>query len=250
MSWFGKIMGGSVGFMLGGPIGALVGATLGHALMDEKVRGQYAEQGRMTGLEQRQAVFFTATFAMLGKMAKADGRVCESEIEVVRVFMHDKLRLNSAAQHFAIGIFNQAKDDHTPFEEYARQFGQTFADDAQLRLMFFEMLFTVAMADKVLHPAEEQLLRSTPAALGLHGDVYETVRRQFVDDLSHHFAVLGLPNNADSAEVKKAYRKLVSEYHPDKVIAKGLPEDFIKFAEGKFREVNEAYEAIQKTRKA
>jgi DnaJ like chaperone protein len=245
MSWFGKIMGGSVGFMLGGPIGALVGATLGHTLVDDKVRTEYAEHGRMSGLEQRQAVFFTATFAMLGKMAKADGRVCESEIDVVRVFMRDKLRLNTAAQQFAIGIFNQAKDDQTPYEDFARQFGEVFVNDSQLRMMFFELLFTVAMADGVLHPAEDVLLRATPAALGLHGDVYEQVKGQFVTDLSHHYAILGLPDKADMAEVKKAYRKLVSEYHPDKVIAKGLPDDFIKFAESKFREINEAYEAIQ-----
>ena len=246
MSWFGKIMGGGLGFMLGGPIGALVGATLGHTLFDDKVRMQYAEQGRANGLEQRQAVFFTATFAMLGKMAKADGRVCENEIDAVRKFMQQKLRLDTAAQQFAIGIFSQAKDDATPFEEYARQFGQMFAHDPQLRMMFYELLFSVAMADGVLHPAEDHLLRATPAALGMHGDVYQTVKRQFVNDLSHHYAVLGLSEDADMVEVKKAYRRLVNEYHPDKVIAKGLPEDFIRFAEGKFREVNEAYEAIQK----
>lgn len=246
MSWFGKIMGGSVGFMLGGPIGALVGVSLGHALFDDRTRAGYAESGRMTGQEQRQAVFFTATFAMLGKMAKADGRVCQNEINVVRSFMQDKLRLDAAAQQFAISVFNEAKDDATPFEEYARQFGQVFQAEPQLRTMFFEMLFSVALADGVLHPAEEKILRSAPPLLGLPGHLYETVRRQFVNDLSHHYAILGLADGAEMTDVKKAYRKLVSEYHPDKIIAKGLPEDFIKFAEQKFREVNEAYEAIQK----
>lgn len=248
MSWFGKIMGGGVGFMFGGPIGALIGATLGHALIDDKFRAGYAEQGLLSSQEQRQAVFFTATFAMLGKMAKADGRVCENEIGVVRSFMRDKLRLNAAAQQFAMGIFNEAKDNQTPFEEYARQFGEVFHGEQQLRMVFFEMLFSVALADGVLHPAEEKILRAAPALLGLHSGAYETVRRQFVSDLSHHYAVLGLENGADSAAVKKAYRKLVSEYHPDKVIAKGLPEDFIRFAEEKFRAINEAYEAINKSR--
>jgi len=246
MTWFGKIMGGSVGFMLGGPIGALVGASLGHALIDDKARSSLSESGRLTGQERRQAVFFTATFAMLGKMARADGRVCENEISVVRSFMHDKLRLDGPAQQFAISIFNEAKDNSTPFEEYARQFGQVFHGEPQLRRMFFEMLFTVALADDVLHPSEERILRTAPALLGLPGDVYETVRRQFVSDLSHHYAMLGLENNADMSTVKKAYRKLVSEYHPDKVIAKGLPDDFVKFAEQKFRDINEAYEAICK----
>lgn len=249
MTWFGKIMGGSVGFMFGGPIGALVGAALGHALIDDKTRAGYAEPGRMSGQEQRQTVFFTATFAMLGKMAKADGRVCENEINMVRSFMSDKLRLDAAAQQFAISIFNEAKDNTTPFEDYARQFGQVFGHEPQLRMMFYEMLFSVALADGVLHPAEEKILRGAPSLLGLHADVFNTVKRQFVSDASHHYAVLGLQNGAEMSEVKKAYRKLVNEYHPDKVIAKGLPDDFIKFAEGKFREINEAYEAIQKEKR-
>ncbi len=249
MSWFGKIMGGSVGFMLGGPIGALVGVSLGHTLIDDKARAGIVESGRLTGQEQRQAVFFTATFAMLGKMAKADGRVCEDEINAVRCFMRDKLRLDATMQKFAMGVFNEAKDDNTPFADYARQLGQVFQNEQQLRMMFYEMLFTVALADGVLHPAEEQMLRDAPSMLGLHGNVFDTVKRQFVSDLSHHYAMLGLEDGADMSAVKKAYRKLASEYHPDKIVSKGLPEDFITFAEAKFREINEAYEAIQEARK-
>jgi len=115
-------------------------------------------------------------------------------------------------------------------------------------MMLFEMLFTVALADGVLHPAEEKILRSAPSLLGLHGDVFNTVKRQFVSDLSHHYAMLGLEDGADMSDVKKAYRKLASEYHPDKIVSKGLPEDFLTFAEGKFREINEAYEAITKAK--
>ncbi len=248
MSWFGKIMGGGVGFLFGGPIGALVGASLGHALIDDKVRMQRAETGAMSGLEQRQAVFFTATFAMLGKIAKADGQVCEHEIKVVQKFMRERLQLDDAAQQFAISLFNEAKDNNTPFDAYARQFGQIFNHDPQLRMIFFELLFAVAMADGELHPAEDALLRAAPVHLGLHGKVYETVKRQFVSDLSHHYAMLGLEADADLTAVKRAYRKLASEYHPDKVVSKGLPDDFLKFAEGKFRDINEAYDAITKSK--
>ena len=145
-------------------------------------------------------------------------------------------------------VFNEAKDNNTPFEDYARQFGQVFQKEPQLRMMFFEMLFAVALADGVLHPAEEKILRAAPAMIGLHGDIYDTVKRQFVSDLSHHYAVLGLDSDADMSAVKKAYRKLVSEYHPDKIVSKGLPEDFMTFAEEKFREINEAYEAITKSK--
>ena len=243
MSWFGKIMGGGVGFMLGGPLGALVGATLGHALIDERGRG---ERGPMSGVEQRQAVFFTAVFAMLGKIAKADGRVCEKEIAAVKVFMNEQLRLPPAVQQFAIGVFNEAKDNDTPFEEYARQLGAVFADNPALRTMLYQVLFSVAMVDGSLHPAEEVILRAAPAPLGLHPGIFDTVRRQFGHDLSHHYAVLGLEDGAPLAEVKKAYRRLATEYHPDKVVSKGLPEDFARFAEQKFKEINEAYAVISK----
>jgi DnaJ like chaperone protein len=197
-------------------------------------------------VEQRQAVFFTAVFALLGKIAKADGRVCEKEIAAVRTFMNDQLRLPPAAQQFAIGVFNEAKENDTSFEEYARQLGQVFADNAPLRTMFYQLLFSIAMVDGVLHPAEEAMLRAAPALLGLHPDIYDTVRRQFGHDLSHHYAVLGLEVDAGLAEVKKAYRKLAAEYHPDKVVSKGLPEDFTRFAEQKFKEINEAYATITK----
>jgi DnaJ like chaperone protein len=121
-----------------------------------------------------------------------------------------------------------------------------FSDNAQLRTMFYQLLFSIAMVDGTLHPAEEALLRAVPAHLGLHPDIFMTVRRQFGHDLSHHYAVLGLESGADLAEVKKAYRKLAAEYHPDKVVSKGLPEDFTRFAEQKFKEINEAYAAINK----
>lgn len=247
MTWFGKIIGGGVGFMVGGPLGALVGATLGHALLDERVRVEQGERGPLSGVEERQAVFFTAVFAMLGKIAKADGRVCEQEIAAVRVFMTEQLRLPAAAQQFAIGVFNEAKDNDTPFEEYARQFGQVFAGDVALRTMFYQVLFSVAMVDGVLHPAEEALLRAAPVHLGLHPDIFATVRRQFGHDLSHHYAVLGLEHGASLTEVKQAYRRLAAEYHPDKVVSKGLPEDFARFAEQKFKEINEAYAVISKS---
>jgi DnaJ like chaperone protein len=110
------------------------------------------------------------------------------------------------------------------------------------------MLFTVALADGVLHPAEEKILKAAPSLIGLQSGAFEAVRRQFVSSLSHHYAVLGLEDGVDMSSVKKAYRKLVSEYHPDKIVSKGLPEDFTKFAEEKFREINESYEAISKAK--
>ena len=246
MSWIGKIFGGGIGLMLGGPLGAILGATIGHSLIDQQQSGR----GNFSDLERRQAIFFTAIFAMLGKMAKADGVVCKDELQVVEQFMSQNLQLDPQARKFAIGIFNEAKDSDASFEAYARQFGQVFFNEPQLRQMFYELLFTLAMADGVLHPEEDRLLKITPGLLNLPNDLYDMLHRRLVKDLAPLYAMLGITGDATDSEVKKAYRKLATEYHPDKIIAQGLPDDFQKFAENKFKEINEAYEAIMASRQA
>ncbi len=233
--------------MLGGPLGAILGATIGHSLIDQQQTGRGAS---FSDLEKRQAVFFTAIFAMLGKMAKADGVVCQDELKVVEQFMTQNLQLDPQARKVAIGIFNEAKDADTSFEAYAAQFGQVFYNEPQLRQMFYELLFTLAMADGVLHPAEDRLLKVTPKLLNLPADMYDLMRKRLVRDLAPLYAMLGVAEGATDAEVKKAYRKLATEYHPDKIVAQGLPDDFQKFAEDKFKEINEAYEAIMASRQA
>jgi len=245
MSWIGKILGGGIGLMFGGPLGAILGATIGHSLIDQQ---QSSAQGRFSKLEQRQAIFFTAMFAMLGKMAKADGVVSKEELQVVEQFMRHNLRLDPEARKFAVGIFNEAKETDVPFAAYARQFAEVFSNEPQLRNMFYELLFTLAMADGVLHPAEDQLLKSAPGLLGLPSGLYDTLRQRLVKDLLPFYAMLGIPETATDTEVKKAYRKLATEYHPDKIMAQGLPEDFHQFAEDKFKQINEAYESIMSSR--
>lgn len=245
MSWIGKIFGGSIGMMIGGPLGAILGATIGHSLIDQQQAGA---RGGFSDLERRQAVFFTAIFAMLGKMAKADGVVCKDELKVVEQFMTQNLQLDANARQFAIGIFNEAKDSDASFEAYARQFGQVFYNEPQLRQMFYELLFRLAMADGVLHPAEDQLLKITPALINLPASLYETLHRSLVKDLAPLYAMLGIEESASDAEVKKAYRKLATEYHPDKIMSQGLPDDFHKFAEDKFKQINEAYESVMANR--
>lgn len=244
MSWIGKLFGGGIGMMVGGPLGAVLGAVLGHSLFDQ----QAAQRKTFSQLEKKQATFFTAVFAMLGKMAKADGVVTQDELQVVDRFMTQNLQLDEQARKIAIGIFNEAKDSDISFEAYARQFGQIFYSEPQLRQMFYELLFNLAMADGVLHPGEDRLLQNAPDLLNLPGDQYEILRRRLVKDLAPLYAMLGISESASDVEVKKAYRKLANEYHPDKIIAQGLPEDFQEFAENKFREINEAYETIMASR--
>jgi DnaJ like chaperone protein len=258
MSWIGKIVGGGMGMLMGGPLGAVIGGALGHLFVDSQLDDAVATQsgtgGRQAGptvfsnQEQKQAVFFASTFAMLGKMAKADGAVSQAEIQVVERFMRDQLRLDKQARMFAVNIFNRAKDDSYPYSQYATEFTRHFHNDQNMRMVLFEMLFQVAAADGALHSAEERLLQDTVRLLGIPTHLFEQLKNRLAPSADPAYAVLGLTPEATDAEVKKAYRAKVMEYHPDKIVSKGLPEEFLKFAEEKFKEANEGYEQIKKAR--
>ena len=242
MSWIGKILGGGLGMVLGGPLGALLGAGLGHVVLDKTPQ---VETGASAS-EARQVAFFTTTFAMLGKMAKADGRVSEEEISVVERFIQGHLRLDGDARRLAISLFNQAKSDDTPFTAYATQFGDLFAHDEAVRNLLYQVLFSVAAADGTIHPAEEKLLRDAIGPLRLDENAFDrlgTIRRP-VEDVAQHYDTLGLSPDCTDEDVKRTYRKLCRQYHPDTVVAQGLPEEFARIAEEKLKEINVAHEAI------
>jgi DnaJ like chaperone protein len=248
MSWMGKIIGGGIGMALGGPLGAVIGASLGHTFVD--AQAGVGTGPRLSPGETKQAVFFATTFAMLGKMAKADGRVSEEEVRVVEGFIRDRLGLDPRAREFAIKIFNEGKTSRAPFSAYAKQFGDVFAGEHEMRVMLFELLFALALADGSLHTAEDRLLKESLGPLRLESRVYDELRRRAAPDLAHLYAVLGCRENATDEELKKAYRKACREFHPDTIVSKGLPEEFTKFAESKFKEINHAYETLVKQRAA
>lgn len=245
--------------LMGGPVGAVIGGAIGHLFVDRRIQEQleaeYGSQGRQSyqqpnfsSQEKKQAVFFASVFAMLGKMAKADGEVSQSEIQIVEAFMRDHLRLDKQTRMFAINIFNRAKDDAYPYTQYATEFAQHFHGDRNMRMVLFEMLFQIAAADGSLHRAEEHLLEESVRYLNIPHQLYEELKARLAPSADPAYAVLGLTSDATDAEIKKAYRAKVMEYHPDKIVSKGLPEEFLKFAEEKFKEVNEAYEKIKKAR--
>ena len=258
MSWIGKIIGGGMGMLMGGPIGAVIGGSIGHLFVDSQMeegvstdtrqgRGR-GRQATFTNQEQKQAVFFATTFAMLGKMAKADGKVTQAEIKIVDGFMRDHLRLDKQARMFAVNIFNRAKDDASPFSQYASEFARHFQRDANMRMVLFEMLFQVAAADGSVNAQEKRLLEQTIRYLNIPHHLFEELQARLAPSADPAYSVLGLTPEATDAEIKKAYREKVMEFHPDKIVSKGLPEEFLTFAEEKFKEVNEAYETIKKAR--
>ena len=253
MSWLGKMVGGTIGFALGGPIGAVAGAAFGHAFVDKKedeyLKSIPGREGQgLSSNEQAQLIFFTAAFSMLAKICKADGRVTEKEIQAVETFMVRDLQLDPGSQETAKRIFRQAVKSAEPFDAFALQFYSIFRTQPNIIELMMDVLFRVASADGSFSSGEEVMMESAARIFQYPQGEYDRLKSKYFHTANQYYAVLKCDENASDAEIKKSYRALVNEYHPDKIASKGLPEEFVKFANDKFLEIQEAYEKIKKER--
>jgi len=267
MSWWGKVIGGAFGFMLGGPLGALLGTVLGHNF-DKGLAGIDELGVGGAGQERVQAAFFTATFSVMGNLAKADGRVSESEIEVARRTMA-QMQLDEQQQQAAISLFNQGKASDFDLEGVLDQLRQECHRRTNLIRMFLEIQFATALADGELHLEEQKLLLFVAEKLGFSRRQFEEILamvlaqqrfsssdwRQEVQAydstaIKQAYKLLGVDDCASDVELKRAYRRLMSQHHPDKLVSKGLPEEMMKIATAKTREIKEAYDLIKQSRSA
>lgn len=255
MNWWGKVLGGAVGFWLGGPLGALIGVILGHR-MDRPDDGPVDAADE---LDRRRSAFFTATFAVMGHLAKADGRVTADEISMARRVM-DRFELEPGMRDFARQLFRAGKDPGFPLEEVLAQLAHE-ARSRDLKRMFLEIQVFAAYADGRMHPAEQHILARICGHLGFDRETLEQVERLVRAELGHDFSgdrgraptrdayrLLGLAEQASDAEVKRAYRRLMNQHHPDKLVAKGLPEEMMQAATAKAQEIKGAYEQIKAAR--
>jgi len=267
MSWWGKLAGGTFGFLLGGPLGALIGAALGHnfdrgftALQEEP-----PAQFNVGQQERVQTAFFTTTFAVMGHLAKADGRVSEHEIGLARNIM-SQMRLTSELRKTAINLFNQGKQSDFNLDAVLDQFRRECHGRRNLIRMFLEIQLHAAYADGVFHPEEERVLEHSCLQLGFSNAEFRHLEnlvrsaREFGPEgdgkvsprkkLADAYQVLNVSRQATDQEVKKAYRRMMNQHHPDKLVSKGLPEQMIKLATEKTQEIKAAYDTIKNARRA
>ncbi len=242
MSVWGKIIGGAAGFALGGPIGALLGAMAGHAFVDT---GE-----RPTDTRSRKQVAFTAGVIVLAaKMAKADGIVGEEEIQAFRKVFNPILR-NEVKEAEVARVFNIAKEDSEGFEPYARQLAEMFRDNPSVLEELLNCLFLIAKADNVYHPKENEYLESVAEIFGLSEAAFRRIRAAHGVDKPDPYEVLGVARDIPDDELKSKYRELVRAHHPDTLIAQGVPQEFVDAANEKLSVINDAYDRIEKERKA
>lgn len=252
MGWFGKLTFGSIGMFLGGPLGAIAGAALGHHLVDKKSEemaydfssGAIPELGHV---EQTQATYFISIFSILGKLAKIDGVVTRDEISVTQGFI-DSLPIKEGEKQFAKKVFREAKDSSYTIEDFAVQFYQTNRQRPDLRLSFFDLLCQVAAADGEFHAAEEAALKRIKEIFQIRDQQYNNIKSIYFDDVDKSYKMLNCTPQSTDQEIKSNYKKLVKDFHPDRIVSKGLPEEFTEFATKRFREIQEAYEKIKQER--
>jgi len=239
MSIWGKIGGGAAGLLVGGPLGAALGLVAGHYLFDH---------GAETHGEGDPGIAFTiAMIGLAAKMAKADGVVTEEEIDAFeRIF-----RVPPEEQATVRRFFDLARQDTAGFEAYAQQIARMYAAQPAVLEDILDGLFEIAAADAVLHPDEEAFLERVSEIFGFSPGEFRRIRAShFAPDSADPYVVLGVSYEADNDEIKRTYYRLVRENHPDSLIARGVPEEFVKIATDKLAAINGAYEKILQERGA
>lgn len=202
---------------------------------------------RLRAPPERSVVFTIAVIALGAKMAKADGQVTRDEVAAFRQVFH----IPTSEETNAARVFNLARQDVAGFDEYARRIAGMFRDEAGALTLrdLIEGLFHIALADGFYHPKEDDFLARVAAIFGLSERDFRALRARFVPDAKPDpWEVLGIEPGTDAAQVKSAWRQLVRDSHPDRMIARGVPEEAVRLAETRLIAINRAFEEIREGR--
>jgi len=276
--YLGRIIGTLIGFSLLNFLGAIIGYSIGGMFDRGAIGGGRAFGGGFGGgfgtgafqsAEQQQkiqAVFFKTVFSLMGKLAKADGRVSQEEVAQTERAMTE-MGLTSDHRREAIRLFKQGSGSDLDVDALLDDFLSVCNRLANLKQMVLVQLISIALADGELHSEEERLLRSVALRLGYPSAAFDQLIRMIKaqdrfgagggsyggsqqSDLPSAYEALGVKSSDSDAVIKKAYRKLMSEFHPDKLMGQGVPEDMVKVATERSQEIQAAYDLIKRDRKA
>lgn len=245
MAVIGKLLGGAAGLALGGPLGGLLGVATGHAL-DVATTPDGPTNTTVPAVDgadgTRTVAFTIGVIALSAKMAKADGLVTASEIVAFREVFHvPEEDLDAVGR-----VFDRARKDIAGFEAYAGQLARMFEGRPAVLEELLSCLFHIAKADGSVHPAERAYLAEVARIFGFDAERFERMyAREVGGPTCDPYTVLGLDCGAPFEEVRHAYRRLVRENHPDRLIADGLPEDIVDLAQGRMAAINDAFATIE-----
>lgn len=230
MSVWGKIAGIATGYALGGVPGALVGALAGHFALDR--------------LGDRQVVFTIAMISLAAKMTRADGDVSPIEVQAVQ----DMMRVPESEQRNMERVFRLAQEDVAGFDSYAKQVAQIYADSPQVLEDVLDVLFYIAYADGVLHPAEQQFLEIVADIFKVNESDFKRIQARHDGSVIDPYTVLGIGRHAEDVTVKQAWLAAVRDNHPDQLQARGMPPEMMHIATARMAAINEAWETVRQER--
>lgn len=253
------IIGFAVGFVLTHKaLGAVFGAILGYFLFDRNRGARVTISG--AELQQAQDLFFKTVFNLLGHIAKADGHISEMEVKLTEAYM-DKMGLTPEHKREAIRLFKEGAASDFNLQAAIATYRNLGSRSPNLSQMLLVYLINLAMIDGDLDAKEVEILQQVAEGVGFSRVAFEQLLRMvgaqnsFAQNQPHHanelalaYDALGVTADTSDADIKKAYRKLMSQYHPDKLMGQGLPEDMIKAATERSQEIQAAYDLIKKSR--
>jgi DnaJ like chaperone protein len=261
--FYGKLIAGLLGFLLLGPIGLLLGLLIGH-FFDRGLSHTFGF-GSPERLEQVRTTFFEVSFQLLGHVAKADGRVSEEEIAQAEEIMR-QMGVQGEHRQDAIRFFKQGSQTGYRPETAVSRFNEICGGHRQVQQMLLVFLIGMAGADGVIDPAERSVLETLARLLGFPAAQFARLldmvqaQHRFHEQrpgagapagagLADAYRALGVSSDISDRDLKRAYRKLMSQHHPDKLIARGVPEDMIRLATEKSQEIQAAYDLVTRSRK-
>ena len=265
--FYGKLVAGALGFLLMGPVGLAGGLLAGH-FFDRGIQ-RSLHLADPTYQAQLRQVFFETCFQLLGRLAKADGRVHEAEIEHTEEVMRH-LEVSPEQRQEAIALFRKGADPSLDIDAVLANFNDVCQQQRPVQHTLLVFLISLALADHVLDQAEIETLEYIAPRLGVNvGELRHLVRMMqaqqsfqqgsqregapraqvTVDEMTEAYLALGVDPDCSDRDLKRAYRKRMSENHPDKLIARGVPEQMIKLATERSQEIQAAYDLLKNSRK-
>ena len=252
MSVWGKVIGGVAGFALGGPLGAMMGVMAGN-IYDKKRKISPSHQGihnqqkqyEEISSQEKQHIFALSVITLTAKLAKADGAVTQDEIQVFKA----KFKIPPHEEEQVLKIFNEAQKTVYGFESIAQQVGELFQDNHEILEEILNNLFYVAEADGKISESELNFLKTVSSIFKFDESTFQRIYQARLNDKeSDPYKVLGVKLTDNEETIKKAWIRLTKKHHPDNLVAKGMPPEFIEQATKETSSINSAYDKITKQR--